>query len=59
MGLAYQAYHGERELFDSDHTDKSPVAAIIGRCNIHSVAQYEVGPQRGHNLPTVVAQQRL
>lgn len=44
MGLVCQAYHGERELFDSDHTDKSPVAAIIGRCNIHSVAQYEVGP---------------
>lgn len=29
-------------MFDSDHQDKAPLAAILGRCNVHNVSRYEV-----------------
>ncbi|KAG2433067.1 hypothetical protein HYH02_012771 [Chlamydomonas schloesseri] len=44
-----KAFHGEAEVFDSDHQDKAPLAAILGRCNVHSVTRYEALDRRDEN----------
>lgn len=36
-----KAFHGERELFDSDHTDWCDIAAINGKCTVHSLKDYQ------------------
>ncbi|KXZ42309.1 hypothetical protein GPECTOR_164g151 [Gonium pectorale] len=36
-----KAFHGEAEVFASDHQDKAPLAAILGRCTVHDIEKYE------------------
>lgn len=38
-----RAFHGERELYMSDHTDRIHSATILGRCVVHSLEDYRVG----------------
>ncbi|KAG2488871.1 hypothetical protein HYH03_012666 [Edaphochlamys debaryana] len=44
-----KAFHGEAEVFDSDHQDKAPLAAILGRCMVHNVTRWESLPERTEN----------
>ncbi|PNH08668.1 Histone lysine demethylase PHF8 [Tetrabaena socialis] len=44
-----KAFHGESEVFDSDHQDKAPLAAILGRCFVHDVRRYEALQRRTEN----------
>lgn len=36
-----QAFHGDKELFNSDHEDVVHKNTIIGKCNVHSLKAYE------------------
>ncbi|KAK3251849.1 hypothetical protein CYMTET_38829 [Cymbomonas tetramitiformis] len=36
-----KGFHGERELFSSDHTDWCDAGAINGRCKVHSLHEYQ------------------
>nr|XP_017250592.1 PREDICTED: chromatin remodeling protein EBS-like [Daucus carota subsp. sativus] len=44
-----RSFHGEKELFMSDHFDTRDATIITGKCNIYSVDQYarlkHVGPK--------------
>jgi hypothetical protein len=35
-------FHGEKELFESDHQDEIHKDTIIGKCFVHSLRKYEV-----------------
>ena len=37
-----QRFHGEKELFDSDHTDEVHKGTVIGKAFVHSLKKYEV-----------------
>ena len=37
-----QRFHGEKELFDSDHADEVHKGTIIGKAFVHSLKKYEV-----------------
>jgi hypothetical protein len=37
-----QIFHGEKELFESDHQDEIHKDTIIGKCFVHSLRKYEV-----------------
>eukprot|EP00955_Chlamydomonas_euryale_P104022 365535-Chlamydomonas_euryale.AAC.58 len=36
-----KAFHGEKELFDSDHPDEIHKNTIIGKCFVHTLRKYE------------------
>ena len=36
-----KAFHGERELFVSDHTDWQHVEPILGKCAVHKIQRYQ------------------
>lgn len=36
-----QPFHGEKELFDSDHADEIHKSTIIGKCHVHTLQKYE------------------
>ena len=38
-----RAFHGERELYMSDHPDHIHSATILGRCVVHTLDAYRVG----------------
>ena len=40
-------FHGERELYQSDHTDLIHSATILGRCVVHSLDDYRVRGREG------------
>ena len=40
--LAAQKFHGEKELFESDHADEVHKGTIIGKAFVHSLKKYEV-----------------
>jgi len=44
-----QAFHGDKELFNSDHEDIVHKNTIIGKCNVHSLRSYENLRQIGDN----------
>ena len=37
-----QLFHGERELYDSDHKDTCMSSTILGKCTVHAMAAYTV-----------------
>lgn len=37
-----QAFHGERELFRSDHTDWALASTIQNKCRVHNLKAYQV-----------------
>lgn len=39
-----QEFHGDKELFKSDHLDWVDVATITRKCRVHSMADYQVPP---------------
>ena len=41
-----QRFHGEKELFDSDHADEIHKATIIGKAFVHNLKKYEVSARR-------------
>jgi hypothetical protein len=40
--MRLQPFHGEREVFSSNHKDTIHKNTIMGRCRVHSLKQYEV-----------------
>lgn len=38
-----QQFHGEKELFKSDHLDWCHISTIEGKCRVHSLQNYQVG----------------
>ncbi len=37
-----KSFHGDKELFESDHSDEIHKDTIIGKCFVHSLRKYEV-----------------
>ncbi|GLC41766.1 hypothetical protein PLESTB_001704700 [Pleodorina starrii] len=44
-----KVFHGESELFESSHQDKSPLGAILDRCFVHTMEKYEALKERREN----------
>ncbi|GFR44320.1 hypothetical protein Agub_g5532 [Astrephomene gubernaculifera] len=42
-------FHGEAEVFDSDHQDKVPLGSVLGRCFIHTLERYEMLQEHKEN----------
>lgn len=42
-----QNFHGERELYSSDHEDEISSATIMSRVLVHSIDEYSVGAGSG------------
>lgn len=51
-----QAFHGEKELFASDHCDEVLRETIIGKCFVHKLKKYQV--RLSANARDVVHRQR-
>lgn len=37
-----QGFHGDKELFESDHTDAIHQNTVTGKCTVHTLKEYEV-----------------
>ena len=42
VGAGLQKFHGEKEVFKSDHADWLPISTIEGKCHVHSLKNYQV-----------------
>ena len=41
-----QQFHGEKELFKSEHLDWCLAVTIEGKCHVHSLRAYQVSSRR-------------
>lgn len=46
-----QQFHGEKELFKSEHLDWCLAVTIEGKCHVHSLRAYQVSSHRWYNRP--------
>ncbi len=44
--MPHQIFHGEKELFASDHMDVILLATVFSKCRVHTLSKYQ-------ELPTV------
>lgn len=42
--LVVQEFHGEKELFKSDHLDSVSAESVARKCRVHTMKQYQVFP---------------
>lgn len=45
-----KSFHGERELYSSDHLDEINSATVIGKCIVHTMDEYRVSIWAGPGL---------